>query len=74
MDKDSVYTTDYGGEVKYVGNSLIFTKQPDYMGIRVGDKLPDDWRLLPLDSATLKAMELAIEDNRPLGDEDIVIS
>jgi hypothetical protein len=74
MDEDLVYTTDHGGELKRVGGRLVFTKQPNYMGIKVGDPLPANWRLLPKDDATLKSMEEALKDNGPLNDEDIVIS
>jgi hypothetical protein len=72
LQEDIIFTTRKGGKLKKVGHRFFFTAQPNEIGIKVGDELPDDWELLPYNDAARRSMEQALPDTGPLTDEDIV--
>lgn len=48
-----VWATQGGGLVKKDGEDYVFVEAPDGMGLEVGDKLPDQWDLIPANRAAV---------------------
>jgi hypothetical protein len=42
-----VYGTQGGGLVRSVGQTYIFVEKPDCPGLDVGDKMPEEWGVIP---------------------------
>jgi hypothetical protein len=66
-----VYTTQYGGMVRWVGDTrtYIFVEKPNYPGeLDVGDTMPQEWSVTPANEEAWQARRDAEDFNQDLND------
>ena len=61
-----VYGTQGGGLVRWLNGVYIFVEKPDCPGLDVGDKLPEEWGVVPVNDAARDAMDDNYEFSRSL--------
>ena len=52
-----VFATQGGGLARVVNNIAIFIEKPDCPGLDVGDTVPDEWDLVPINELAFLDME-----------------
>lgn len=55
--KFPVYGTQGGGLVREIDDSFYFVEAPDCPGLTVGDKMPEEWGLVPANAAARRVFE-----------------
>jgi len=52
-----IWGTQGGGLVREIGNRFFFIEKPDCPGLNVGDKMPEQWGVIPANQHARYEME-----------------